>query len=196
MFCVVHLRSVLSSFAGAALDASWIQLNGDTQKVVKASLFEILNKEQDKIVRKGLCDLIGELGATIATYDESDKEKLGPEAIEWTELMQYLFQYLSSDNDEFIISALKILAVLFLYSADNYVQYKDQLIKIFKTNLEHQNLFIKAAAIQAITSFLQIIDAKDCKPYAPLLPIILVDTVQIIEANEDLVFFIIYQITC
>jgi len=189
MFCAVHLRSVLSSFAGASLESSWIDLNSETQKIVKESLFELLNKEPDRIVRKGLCDLIGELGATISTFDESDKPQLGAEAIEWDALMQNLMHYLSSNNNEYIICALKILSVLFLYSGDNYVQYKSELMEIFKKNLENEDIFVKAAAIQALASFLETIDARECKPYAELIPTVLANTVQIIHTNEDLVCY-------
>lgn len=123
MFCAVHLRSVLSGYCEGNPLSAWVRINADCHKLVKDGLFEVLANEPDKAVRNVLCDLIGELGATIQGFDQTDKKKLGEEGIQWNELMPNLYEYLKSGKNQFIVAALKILSNLFTYAGDDYVEY-------------------------------------------------------------------------
>ena len=187
MFSAVHLRSVLSGYCEGNPLSAWVRINSDSHKLVKQGLFEVLSNEQDKNVRNVLCDLIGELGATIQGFDQSDKKKLGEEGIQWQELMPNLKEYLSSGKNHFIVSALKILANLFTYAGDDYVEHADDLWKIFQTNLNNDDIQVKAAALEAFGSFVETVDSKDARKFTELIPDALRATVIIVSNNEDLV---------
>jgi len=74
IFCVVHLRRLLSDYVEGAHSSEWYRLNNETHRYVKQTLLEVLQKEEDGPTRRVLCDLIGELFATIKKLDDEKKE--------------------------------------------------------------------------------------------------------------------------
>jgi hypothetical protein len=190
MFCAVHLRSILSYFSFSQFQNAWIKLNAQTQKMVKEALFQLLDKETEKIVRKAICDLIGEIGATVCVYEDEGPQNhhsLTQEAMEWPELMGYVMQYLTSDKPINIIAGLKILGVLFSYSPKNYSDHQQELAQIFKSSIEVEDVTIKTAAIECFAAYIENADTKQCKAFMPFIPNVLVTAISIALEDEDLV---------
>ena len=190
MFCAVHLRSILSYFSFSQFQNAWIKLNAETQKMVKGALFQLLDKEGEKIVRKAICDLIGEIGATVSVYEDEGPQNhhnITQEAMEWPDLMGNVMQYLTSDKPANIIAGLKILGVLFSYSPKNYSDHQDELATIFQQSIEVEDLQIRAAAIECFASYIENADTKQCKAFIPFIPKVLVNAIGIALEDEDLV---------
>lgn len=154
--------------------------------MVKDNLFGILNRETEKIVRKSLCDLIGEIGATISLF-EDEPEKVAPEGLEWADLMNNVKTYISSSETNFIICGLKIMGVLFSYSVRNYSSHNEELKKVFAGFLESDNIQIKASALGSFACLVENAEPSECKIFEDLIPKVLVDSVQIALTDEDLV---------
>lgn len=53
---------------------------------------------------------------------------------------------------------------------DHLVKYKSDLMGIFSKTLGHSSLDINLAALQAVSNFLQIAEAKDTREFVSLLP--------------------------
>jgi hypothetical protein len=67
-------------------------------------------------------------------------------------------------------AALQIFNGLFTYIIDHLLKFKSDLIEIFRKTLNHANLDIKLASLQAISNFLQSVEQKDTKPFIDLIP--------------------------
>lgn len=65
VFAATNLRKNLSEFAGLSFKNIWPDLSPDTREHVKAKLFEILDKEQESVVRKQISDAIGEIAGSV-----------------------------------------------------------------------------------------------------------------------------------
>lgn len=70
---------------------------------------------------------------------------------------------MNSQNDLQVDAALQIFNGLFSYIMDHLVNYKDDLMGIFKTTLSHVNIDIRLASLQAVSNYLQIAEGKDTK---------------------------------
>lgn len=186
-FCALHLRRVLSDFADDIAESQWPNLTAETQKILKEILIQTLLKETEPSPRKILCELIGELVATIKTMDDETKKECPEEGRQWDSIMEHIWTLLTSGDITLMGSGLKILGILFKHCHMDFVDHTEQLIQILKQALEHQDIKIKTRAIEALAEFLNIADYKDCKPYADLLPFVLTDILLIIDKDEDLV---------
>lgn len=59
---------------------------------------------------------------------------------------------------------------LFSYIIDHLNKYKDDLIGIFRNTLNHKNLDIRLASLQAVSNYLQTVEQVDTKPFQALIP--------------------------
>ena len=82
-----------------------------------------------------------------AMYEHED------EAI-WQDLLNLVFEFVNSDNNIFVDSALQIFNGLFSYIIDHLNKFKNDLIGIFKKTLTHTSLDIRLAALQAVSNYL------------------------------------------
>jgi hypothetical protein len=155
--------------------------------IIKQNLFDILNREKERIVRKALCDLIGEIGATINLF-EDEPEKVPVEGRDWADLMPNIQTYMSSNDVNFIICGLKIMGVLFSYSVRNYSSHNAELKKIFEKFLVNENVQIRASALGAFACLVENAEPSECKIFEDLIAKVLVTAVEIVLSEEDLVY--------
>ncbi len=181
------MRRHLSDFVDSSTDSQWINLHNDTQKYVKEALLAVLIKEQDGPTRRILCDLIGELAATIRKLDEDDIKRLGEEGKQWDSLMPSIWEFLKSNQTIYMECALKILGILFIYCGKEFANHKTELFPILQKALEHDEVKVKASAIEAISSFLGTVQTKHCKIFTDLIPAMLQSLLYIVSKDEDLV---------
>lgn len=59
---------------------------------------------------------------------------------------------------------------LFTYIIDHLNKFKNDLLGIFRKTLNHQSLDIRLAALQAVSNYLQTVEAQDTKPFVDLIP--------------------------
>jgi len=187
IFCALHLRRLLSNYADKDAKSDWVNLTGETQKVVKSLLVESLNKESISSCQKILCDLIGELVATIKTLTKEERDECAEEGRQWEEINEYIFAFLSSENPVLVGNGLKILGVLFRYCNMDYIQHKEQILQILNQALQQNDLKIKTRAIECLSEYVENVEFKDCKIFVNLVPLLLKTVVDIIDKNEDLV---------
>jgi len=187
IFCVVHLRRLLSDYVEGSHSSEWYRLNNDTHKYVKNVLLEVLQKEEDGPTRRVLCDLIGELFATIKKLDDEKKNAVQEEGKQWDTLMPNIWAFLTSGNTVLMESALKILGILFVYCGKEFAEHTEELFPILKQALEHENIRVKAGAIDAIANFIATMQTKYCKIFKDLIPLMLQSIVLIVRDNEELV---------
>lgn len=187
IFCVVHLRRLLSNFVESHESSLWYKLPNDTQKSLKQLFMEILSKEEDGVTRRLLCDLIGELYATIKKMSTEKKNQTGDEGKQWDNLMQNVWTFLTSGNTVLMESALKILGILFIYCGQEFAQHQNDLFPILKQSLEHDDLKVKASAIEALSNYVGTVQTKHCQMFQELVPLVLNALMTILGKNEDLV---------
>jgi len=72
----------------------------------------------------------------------------------WQELLNIVFEFVNSDNNLFVDSALQIFNGLFSYIIDHLNKFKADLIGIFRKTLTHQSLDIRLASLQAVSNYL------------------------------------------
>jgi len=193
IFCVVHLRRLLSDYVEGAHSSEWYRLNNETHRYVKQTLLEVLQKEEDGPTRRVLCDLIGELFATIKKLDDEKKEAVQEEGKNW-DLMPNIWGFLTSGNTILMESALKILGILFVYCGKEFAEHTQELFPILKQALEHENIRVKAGAIDAIANFIATMQTKYCKVFKDLIPLMLQSIILIVRDNEELGVDVLNQI--
>ena len=88
----------------------------------------------------------------------------------WQELLNLVFEFVNSDNDLFVDSSLQIFNGLFSYIIDHLNKFKNDLLGIFRKTLNHSNVDIRLAALQAVSNYLQTVEMKDTKPFVELIP--------------------------
>ena len=84
--------------------------------------------------------------------------------------MNLVFEFVNSDNDLFVDSALQIFNGLFSYIIDHLNKFKTDLLGIFRKTLTHNNLDIRLASLQAVSNYLQTVEMGDTKPFIDLIP--------------------------
>ena len=119
--------------------------------------------------------------------DKETRESCQEEGRQWESIMQHIWELLKSGSVIHMGSGLKILGVLFKYCSTEFAEHKEQLVPIFKQALEQENIRVKAAAIDALSEYIENVESEDCKPFIVLIPILLTNIAFIIEKDEDLV---------
>lgn len=179
------LRKQLSAFSEKNFTPSWHRISAQTATFVKNEIFVILSKEPESLVRYQICDFIGEIGGTILNIDEEEAKNVPQENKTWDELMQRIMELWVSKIDTMMEASLKIMTTLFTYVSDEFLKYKTDLYAIFKNGLEHNEIKIKVAAIEAMASWLEIIDSKNTKMYEDLVPLLMNTILYILAKDED-----------
>ena len=101
--------------------------------------------------------------------------------------MGELFKFLKHEDLKFVWCSLKIMAILFQNTGEYYSEHTEELHKIFEEYMAHDDIQIRAVAIEALAGLLELIDYEDCKPYADLIRPFLKNAVEIVCADEELV---------
>jgi len=188
IFSAVHLRRNLSSMVDSTEPSHWLELSVDSQKFIKEVLWQVLRKEEIAAVRKVVCELVGELAATIMNikYAEGEGSQCPPEAMNWDGLMQQVSGLLACDSVELVTCGLKIMSILFTFCMNDYSKHKSDLAPMFKQTLEHGDFKVKTAAVDALTSYLKTAGFNDCKPFIGFIPVVISNTLEIIDKDEEL----------
>ena len=177
------LRKNLSTFSEKNFEAIWTKLTTETQASVKKEIFIILTNESASNIRHHICDLIGEIAGTILSIDD-DSNSLHVEAKTWPDVIQNIFALYESGTPSLIEASLKIIATMFTYASEELGNYRKQLHTIFKNSLEMDDINIKVASIEAIASYIQMSEPKNCKIMEELIPSILNNLLFILSKDE------------
>lgn len=180
------IRKNLSAFSEKSYVNIWSELNPEVQAQTKALLFSALSVEEDSAIRHQICDAIGEIGGTLLEHQDPFNQN-APSKNNWPELPGMIMQLLSCPSENLIESGLKILSTLFTYAAETFVKEKEALLNIFRGGLMHKSKNIKLAALEALGSFIEIVEPKHTKKFEELIPVLLEATYALLTEDETYV---------
>ena len=156
--CVILRRSLTSSVKDDK--TLWDLLAAEPKEFMKTHLLAAVQTAASKDLVHKMCDLLVEIAA--AMYEETEEK--------WPALFGLIFQMVHSDDVNKVDGGLACLNGLFNYMIDEFNAQKDDLLGIFKSKLEHANLDIQLAALQAVSTYLGMAERKYTKPYRDLIP--------------------------
>ena len=162
-------------------------MNLQVQTEVKQILFTALSNENDSAIRHQICDAIGEIGGTLMEHQDQFNENMQPSQNKWPELPAVIMQLLSCPSENLIESGLKILATLFTYASETFVKEKEALLNIFRGGLTNTSKNIKLAALEALGSFIEIVEPKHTKKFEELIPALLESVYALLTEDENYV---------
>lgn len=186
-FSAVALRKNLSAFSEKSYVNIWNELNAQVQTQVKQVLFQALGNENDSAIRHQICDAIGEIGGTLMEHQDQFNQSNQASENKWPELPGMIMQLLSCPSENLIESGLKILSTLFTYASETFVKEKDALLNIFRGGLTNNSKNIKLAALEALGSFIEIVEPKHTKKFEELIPTMLEATYALLTEDENYV---------
>lgn len=188
IFSAVHLRRNLSSMVNSSEQSHWLELSTDTQKFVKEVLLQVLKKEEIGAVRKVVCELIGEIAATLMNIKQAEGANCQwpYEAVNWDSLMQEVSGLLASESLDLMICGLKIMSILFTFCMNTYSQHKSELAPMFKQSLAHSDHKVKNAAVDTFTSFLKTASPTDCKYFSSNIPQVISNVLELTDKDEEM----------
>lgn len=154
----------------------WPDAQPSTQITVKEELIVGLQTEQNGMIRRKLCDLVGELASGIL------------EDGQWNELFPLLYQWLQSDNCILIENALRILELTSGYVACCLQeQFSTVFVPIFEKTVKHGNVHVRKMALNAWSMLLYSIDSESHRQvFQPIVPLLLESiAIMVHEGNVD-----------
>lgn len=86
-----------------------------------------------------------------------------------------------------IDGGLQCLNGLFNYIVDEFNDNGADLVAIFKAKLDHPNLDIQLAALQAVSTYLGMAQRKYTKPYRELIPLIIKVALNANQKDDEVV---------
>lgn len=111
---------------------------------------------KEKQMMHKLANLLVEVQGAMHDLNEADI---------WQDLLNTIFGFVNSTNPIQIDAALQLFNGLFSYIIDHLNKHKDDLKNIFRQTLNHENVDIKLAALQAVSNYLQTVEPADTKPF-------------------------------
>lgn len=156
----VILRRSIGTMINDQKKTLWELLNQPSKDFLKNNLLACVSQVTVKDLLHKLSNLLVEIAGSM--YEENEEV--------WQDLLNLVFQFVNSANDIQVDAALQIFNGLFSYIIDHLIKYKSDLIGIFKSTLNHANLDIKLASLQAVSNYLQTVEQKDTKPFTALIP--------------------------
>lgn len=142
-------------------------LTAQGKQAFQRGILLLLSQEQVETVRENICDLISEVGASVA-LDETL-----PEPDKWNSLLQHLFELFQTNTETAILSVFRIFDGLFANAGNLYVVHSESIFKLFQFGLNHNSTSIPLAALEALASLVQTVKAKDLRIFKPLGELIL-----------------------
>lgn len=164
-FAVSHLRKRISKFSEKSFSFLWDRINKDSQEHIKRLLFEMVANEKVESVRNLICDCIGELGGSLLEDKEAGNQ--------WPELIPMVWGLFMKEEAAFLQSGFKILVNLLTFASDSFDNHKTELATLFHNGVKNPNGKIQVACIQAIGSYVNMLDPKQAKDFQPLVPLML-----------------------
>ncbi len=158
----------------------WQRLSNEARAFVKGQILESLNSAT--VVNKNLthkvCSLAVEVQGAMQEHEDNSI---------WQELLNLLFNFISTEMDTKVDAALQVFNGLFSYIMDHLVNYKNDLKAILQKTLGHSSLDIKLAALQATVNFLTTAERKDTKAFVDLLPAMVMVITSALQAEDETV---------
>jgi hypothetical protein len=138
-FCAVMLRQHCARTAKL-----WTVISANTQGMVKKSLLDLFRSEQNRSVRRKVCDVIGVLAGHLLPANQ------------WPELMPTIMEISGSPQPLYRESCLDVLDRLCEYAVAILIPHVPALKKMFTAGLsDDANPSVQLAALRATCSLLQ-----------------------------------------
>ncbi len=109
------------------------------------------------------------------------------EDVVWQEIFKLIFAFLQTGDPVKTEAALNTLQGLFQYLIDHIVKFKSDLLEIFKGTLVNTNLDIAKVALESVSQFIQMAEAKDTKEFQPLVPLMIGVIERALKESEETV---------
>ena len=153
------MRVLFSNFVDDP-DNKWSQLLPEHQKHLKQVLIDLLTDKTQLQLFNPLCELIGDLAATIHSEAKNNGNK---EDSEWDQLDDTLSRFLESDDLSLLGRALRVFSVLYERCPQNYTKYKEKLFPALERALSKEYMDLKVVAMKTFYSFLTMKDHNKLK---------------------------------
>lgn len=154
-FCAVMLRQQLSS-----ANPMWIQLSPQTQATVKHILMELFSNEQQRSIRRKICDVIGMLACKTLNQDTGDT---------WPELIPLIVQVSQSPLLVHKESVLDIVEKLAEFVVHALKPHASALVTILSAGLQEENEDCSLAAVKATVSLFLSLERSERKELKSLV---------------------------
>ena len=92
-----------------------------------------------------------------------------------------------SQSQVHIEAALHVFNGLFEHMIDHFSVHATELLSIFTTSLQVENLDINLAALQAASNFIQTADSKNNRAFLELIPLMVKVPLKAMNADEETV---------
>ena len=141
----------------------WQRLSDENRNTVKQQLIEVLrgSAEWPKHLTHKVCSLAVEIQGAMQEHEN--------DAI-WQDLIMLINEFITTEQDKKVDTALQIFNGLFSYILDHLIKYKNELAMTLGKCLQHKSLDIKLAALQAVSNLLSTAERKDTKAFTELIP--------------------------
>ena len=140
-------------------ESLWPQLNPAAQAKLKTDLLSILQSEPSKPIWKKVCDTISDLAVGIV------------ESSGWPELLPFMFQCVTSNDDRMKEASLIIFAQIAPYLQEPLLPHLASLHDVFLHCLQSGSINVRLASLQAASNFVQALEsASDVAKFQDLLP--------------------------
>lgn len=155
-------------------ESLWPQLNPSAQAKLKTDLLSILQAEPAKPIWKKVCDTISELAVGIV------------ETSGWPELLPFMFQCVTANDDRMKEASLIIFAQIAPYLQDPLLPHLASLHDVFLHSLQSPSLNVRLAALQAVSNFVQALEsAADVAKFQDLLPGIIQTLSMALQSGDE-----------
>ncbi len=128
----------------------WASITPQTQAAIKTKLFEILFAEQDPSMKKHIADSLGEIAGSVLSKD--------PKA--WPEFKTNIWSLFSEPSGSGILPAFNVLETFLPFAPAIFDENAKELFALFQSGLKHENNKIKLSALNAFSSYLEILEPK------------------------------------
>lgn len=119
--------------------------------MTKLTLLEKMTNEENKKIKEHVCEVIGLLGSNILVADGKNGK--------WDELVPYLYSCFENIGN-LKAASLEVLATLFPYLFDNFMDDHVKLLEIFKKSLESEDVNTRISCFKALNSLFSIVDTQ------------------------------------
>lgn len=131
----------------------------ETQNHVKTELFRILFAEADLSMKKHIADTLGEIAGSILSKDINA----------WPQFKINLWDLFKEPSGNGILPGFNVLETFLPFCPTLFSENTNDLFVLFQSGLKHENSKIKLSALNAFSSFLEILEVKEQKAFKLLI---------------------------
>ena len=158
----VVLRRSLGTHLTDKKETLWESISPAAKDFLKTNLLATVRVIDTKDLIHKMSNLLVEVQGGM--FEQNDAHEI------WQDLLNLIFEFVNSSNNLHVDSALQMFNGLFTYIIDHLNKFKSDLLGIFRKTMNHQNLEIRLASLQAVSNYLQTVEAQDTKPFVDLIP--------------------------